>query len=111
MVHRILTLNWRSRLAGPRPTPHQVAIVAVEDEAVRQARGAIPVSCTFAAEMDRNALVARLTRNDSSTMPINSGSSRATMSVAMWKARPISLIDGKAVRDVSCDNRHEGFLF
>ena len=38
-----LTLDWRYRLTGPRPTPHDIVIVAIDDEAVREA-GAYPLS-------------------------------------------------------------------
>jgi adenylate cyclase len=34
-----LTVDWRCRLAGPRPTPHTVVIAAIDDEAVREAGG------------------------------------------------------------------------
>jgi adenylate cyclase len=32
-----LTIDWRYRLAGPRPAPHNVVIAAIDDEAVREA--------------------------------------------------------------------------
>jgi len=34
-----LTVDWRCRLAGPRPTPHTVVIAAIDDEAAREAGG------------------------------------------------------------------------
>jgi adenylate cyclase len=47
-----LTIDWRFRLAGPRPAPHGVVIAAIDDEAVREA-GGYPPSREALAKMVR----------------------------------------------------------
>jgi adenylate cyclase len=52
-----LTLDWRYAIAGPRPAPRGVVIVAIDDETVREA-GAYPLSRSSLARVIRNVAAA-----------------------------------------------------